>query len=328
MLTSLPMKRIALVVIALAGLASYADADAKAQEVQMTLARMLSGEISMNAGVNKLTFMNAGPWASEAIGELLKKEFNPKRRVVLVEALSMLAVPGAATEAAFGNALMSDDLTLRLAGIRGLGKIRSVRAGPALVGLLQDKVLGIRREAARALGNIGAASAGPALMKAAQSEEDPETRALMIQSVAKVGDKKQIKPLQAFLTHESESARFAAAQALCVLGDPKGVDHAKKQLSSPEVSVRAQGIALFEGAPAKVTKPLLKPLLADKDARLRASAARVMAQGGDREMADWLVLESYKASGDDRLRYEDEIEKLRLSDEERKAVLRRAKLIK
>ncbi len=322
------MTRIALLLFALLGTSVLADPEAKAQEVQLTLARMLSGELSMNAGVNKLTFMNAGPWASEAIGELLKKEFNPKRRVVLIEALSMLAVPGAATEQAFANAIMSDDLSLRIAGIRGLGKIRAVRAGPGLVVLLKDKVLGIRREAARALGVIGAASAGPALMKAAIAEEDPETRAVMLQSVAKVGDKKQVKPLQGFLTHESESARFAAAQSLCVLGDPKGLDHAKKQLASPDLSVRTQGVALFEGAPAKVTKPLLKPLLTDKDARLRATAARIMAQGGDRDMSDWLVLESYKASGDERLRYEDEIEKLRLSDEERKAVLRRAKLIK
>lgn len=327
MLTSFEMKRIPLLVLLLAGLA-FADAEGKAQEVQMTLARMLSGDISMNAAVNKLSFMNAGPWACEAIGELLKKEFNPKKRVILIEALSQLAVPGQVTESAFNSAILSDDLTLRLAGIRGLGRIRSLRATPGLVALLQDKVLGVRREAARALGNIGSASAGAPLMKAAQAEDDPETRAIMIQAVARTGDKKQIKPLQAFLTHDSESARFASAQALCVLGDAKGLDYAKKLLASPEASVRGQGVGLFEGASAKVTKPLLKPLLSDKEPKLRAAAARIMAQGGDREMSDWLVLESYKAAGDDRLKYEDEIEKLRLSDEERKAVLRRAKLIK
>ena len=150
----------------------------------------------------------------------------------------------------------------------------------------------------------------------------------MLSALELVHDQKQQKGLEAFLASDSEGTRFAAAQSLCMMGNKKGLDFAKQLLVSEDPHTRLQGVQVFDGAPAKITKPLLTPLLKDTDDRVRANAARVMAVGGEKGMADWLVIESYKVSGDRRLRYEDEIEKLRLSDEDRKAVLQRAGLMK
>ena len=134
------------------------------------LRRMTNGELSVNAGVNRLAFLNAGSWASGQIIDLLHKEFEPRKRLILVEALSSLGVASASVEAALNQALTDDDISMRMAGIRGLGKLRSPRAVPVLITLLTDKATGIRREAAKGLGSIGVAQAGAALMEAANKE--------------------------------------------------------------------------------------------------------------------------------------------------------------
>jgi hypothetical protein len=69
---------------------------------------------------------------------------------------------------------------------------------------------------------------------------------------------------------------------------------------------------------------VLEPLLKDDDRALQAAAARILYQGGDLPKLDWLVLRSFQSLGDDRLAYEKELESLRLPDDERRAILRRA----
>ncbi|HZI03703.1 MAG TPA: HEAT repeat domain-containing protein, partial [Archangium sp.] len=70
------------------------------------------------------------------------------------------------------------------------------------------------------------------------------------------------------------------------------------------------------------------PLLEDKDRPVAASAARILYQGGDKTMMSWLVLASWKAQGEEKLAYEKELETLHLADDERKALLRKAGVVK
>lgn len=298
----------------------------QAVEVRTTVSKLLSGEMSLNVGVSRLKFLGAGPWVTEQLVEALKEEANPRRRLMLVELLAALGAAGASAEAAYVTALHDDGLSMRLAGLRGLGQLRATHAGPMLLEHLHDPLVGIRREAARSLAKLKVAGAGRALVQSAQREQDLETRLVMVQSLGALGDARLAKHLEPWLASDSEATRLVAARSLCVLGSPKGVAYARQLLAAPEPDRRLQGVLLFEGAPAKSARRWLTPALDDGDAKVRANAARVLVVGGDAALADWLVLESYKASGDARPKYEAEIEKLRLTDEQRSGVLKRAGL--
>jgi HEAT repeat protein len=211
-------------------------------------------------------------------------------------------------------------------GARGLGRIKSEKGVKPLIELLASPVLGPRREAARALGEIGKPAAGGPLLKAAKTETDLDLRLMMISAAGKSGDKKQVATLEALLDDASESTRLAAGQALCAIGSPKCAQFAARLIASKDKNERFQGVMVFEGSSAKVSSSTLKPLLADADDRLRARAGRILVQGGDATGLEWLVIESAKAKGDLRLVYEDEIEKLRITDEQRQAILKKAGL--
>ncbi len=318
-----------LVALALAAPLAHAADQKKVQkllEAQQLLEHLASGQTGVNQAVNRLSFLDATTYASSALGDALKSTVEPARRGRMLEALALLAVPHPETENQLIVALLDDDVGHVRAACQALARIKSKKAVPRLRELLSARLIGSRRAAALALGAIGDPKAGGDLLKAAKLEEDPEVRALMLVSVGKAGDAKQAGGLEPFLEHSSESARNAAAQALCLLGSPRGVAHAKKLLASDDRFQRQQAVGLFDGAKLKVASPVLTPALADLDHVVRARAARILYQAGDTARLEWLVVESYKTPADQRLPYEDELERLRVSDEQRKAALTRAGL--
>jgi len=90
--------------------------------------------------------------------------------------------------------------------------VKSQAAVPKLLGLLNDKTLGVRREAARLAGR---AARPQGRRRADEGGADrgasPDTREQMLIAVGLTGDKRQIPALEHFLTESSESARFASA---------------------------------------------------------------------------------------------------------------------
>ena len=216
-----------------------------------------------------------------------------------------------------------EDGATRMEAVRGLGRIHSAAVG-LLKKLLRDSTAGVRREAAVALGALGRPSLGPTLITAAQGEAELEVRAAMLLATGQSQDSRQIRPLEVFLRGSSESTRLAAVRGLCLLGAKSGFAYAAKLLQSTEPDQRRDGLLLLEGLRAKLAHPLLTPLLADRDPRLAARAARMLYAGGEVEMEDWLVLASFHARGADKLAYEDELDTLHLTDEERTRVLKKA----
>jgi hypothetical protein len=99
---------------------------------------------------------------------------------------------------------------------------------------------------------------------------------------------------------------------------------AHKLLSSSDRYERRHGLALFEGAKAKDADKMLRPMLKDPDPAVSAIAARILYQGGDAKMLDWLVVTSARAPNSARLAYETELEQLHLADDRRKQILARA----
>jgi HEAT repeat protein len=289
-------------------------------ETDQVIAGLLRGG-SVESAVSRIEFLGEKAYAADQIMELLDESTEDDQLRDLSQALSLLAVPDA--EPALIKLAQSGDAVVRMNAAAGLGRIQS-RAANVLQALLKDASMPVRREAAKAMGRIRVPKLGAVLVRAAQVEGEPEVRAALLVAVGQSGDKKQAKALEAFLKSSSESTRVAAARGLCGLGAPAGFAFAKKLLASTDKYERRQGLALFEGFPAKNIAPALKPLLDDPDVSISAAAARILFQGGDATMLGRLVVASHKANGDAKLKIENEIEPLHLSDADRQAILKRA----
>ena len=283
---------------------------------------VLAGGANPNTIVNRFSHLGEEAYGAHELGSLMIKEPDLEKRRLMAQVVAGLASPQG--EAGLLAGLNDDDAPVRMYSAQGLGRIRSRAAGPKLAMSLADPTLGVRRDAARALGLLGEAKYGSVLAKAVKAEEDPETRAIILLALGQAGDKKQIPVLESFLANPSESARFGAAAGLCMIGAASGQKFARAQLASKDRYERMQGLVLFDGAKAKESATILEPLLKDPDRSLQAVAARILYQGGDKSKLDWLVLTSFQAVGEDRLPYEKELETLRLPDDERRAILRKA----
>lgn len=286
---------------------------------------LLNGSLPVPTATSRLRILREEAYAAGLLIDALPRVMEPRR---LRDVTAVLA--GLETRVAEPTLLRlsgHEDGAVRMYAVQGLGRLRTQRID-VLLPLLEDKSLGVRREVARALGATHNPKVGKALLSTASTEPDPQTRVLLLEAVGASGDKKQAPALKAFLDDSSESTRFAAARGLCLLGAPEGFAFARKLLASEDKLVRRQGLALYEGLPVKQSEAALRPLLEDKDRTLAAGAARVLHQGGDKTMKSWLVLASWNAQGEEKLTYEKELETLQLADDERKAILRKAGLVK
>lgn len=314
--------------VLLAGLSLAGPGPSRKQVEAMTLIdTLLRGELNANQASNRLSPMGEDAFICRSLAARLRQFGAGQawyRPAIVV--MASVAVHDEEVEHFLKGAVADDDITVRLAAIRGLGRAKSTGAVPLLEGLVGDRLVGLRRESAKALGVIGQPRSAAPLLTQAKVEADPEARAFQLQALGKVGDKRLFGELEKFLTNGSESTRLAAGQALCALADPKGFAFAKGLFASKDAFERTQGVRLFEGTPAKLSAAHLEPLLADADPSVRATAARVLYQGGQKDKLAWLVVESTKASADRRPPYERELETLGLRDDERAAILTKAGL--
>lgn len=295
-------------------------------EAVKVLDQFLSGSIALNPAINRIRYLGAENYASGEVVFAIRRTGDARQRERLLEFLASLGVRHQDVEVTFLDALKTDSVGEIIIASTGLGRSKSANAVKPLIALLPHKMVGVRREAARALGLIGKPAASAPLLKAAKTETELDVKVLMLQSAGRAGDKKQAPALEALLKDESESTRMAAGQGLCALGVPSCAKFAGTLLASQDKNERLQGVMLFEGAPAKASAPSLTPMLKDPDDKLRARAARILTEGGDVSKVEWLVIESSKANGEKRLVYEDELERLRLTDEQRQAILKKAGL--
>lgn len=308
-----------LVLSSLAGAQGLQKRLAHRAEAEALVGQLLVGE-RMEQALARLRYLGEERFAAEMLGQYVRA-VNERQRRNVAFALAGLGV--AESEPLLARLARDSDPVVRMSAAAGLGKVRS-RNARVLVPLLSDPTLGVRREAARAIGAMRSARMGKLLAEKARVEGEPEVRAALLVAVGDSGDRRQAGVLETFLKSSSESARFAAAQGLCRLGAPRGLAFARALLQSQDRYERRQGLAVLEGAPARVARPLLKPLLDGPDRTLAAAAARLLHQGGERGMLEWLVLAAHHARGDEKLALEVELEQLHLSDEARKAILLKA----
>jgi HEAT repeat protein len=296
----------------------------KRVEVEAQIQGLLQGA-PVPATVSRLRYIGEREYAADGLMAAFRKAVDDRTRRNIVAVVAGLEVRG--TEPFLARLAGDGDSTVRMYAAQGLGRLHS-RHVQVLVPLLEDKSLGVRKEAARALGASHNPAMSKRLLAVAREEPELEVRAEMLTAAGAAGDAKQAPALKEFLTSDSEGTRFAAAKGLCLLGAKEGFDFANKQLVSQDRFERRQGLELYEGVPAKKAAPVLTPLLQDPDRSLAASAARLLYQGGDKKMLEWLVVASFQANGEEKLAYEKELETLQLADDERKAILRKAGMVK
>ncbi|NVJ06270.1 HEAT repeat domain-containing protein [Myxococcus sp. AM001] len=305
---------------ALSGPASAAKRNARRADTDAVIQTVVRGG-AVPAAISRLRFLREEAYAAREIASTLRTVHEERLRRNLAAVLAGLGTRAA--EPTLAGLASDEDSAVRMYAAQGLAKLHS-RLTQVLVPLLEDKSSGVRREAARALGASRNPKMGALLVKTARKEPELEVRAALLAAVGEAGDARQGPALKEFLASDSESTRFAAARGLCRLGSPDGFAFAGKLLGSDDRFVRRQGLELYEGVSAKKASPALKPLLEDKDRVLAASAARILHEGGDASMLEWLVLASWNAKSDEKLAYERELETLQLRDDRRKAILRKA----
>jgi HEAT repeat protein len=326
LLRSIGLAVLLLAPLAFAGSPTAAKRLRARAEVNALLVELAKGGGSVQTAISRIKLTGEREYAAGEIQTHLRKLVEERTRRNFVAVLAGLEVRDA--EQTLVRLASDPDSAVRMYAAQGLARIKS-REVDALLPLLEDKSSGVRKESAKALGASGKAAVGKELLAAAKKETDLEVRAEMLVAIGKSGDAKQMPALKEFLASDSESTRFAAAKGLCQLGSPDGFTFANKLLTAGDRFVRRQGLALYEGVPAKKAESALRPLLEDKDRTLAAGAARILYQGGDKKMLDWLVLASWNAKGaEEKDSYEKELETLRLADDERKAILRKAGMVK
>lgn len=317
----LPVLRLILLALTLCSAPLFAENNAKRRgEARAEVQKLLSGG-NPQAGLSRITYLGEARYASGALMRSWPELADEALRRNVAFVLAGLHDPS--TEAFLARLVDAPDSAVRMSAAQGLGRLKSRRV-EALVPLLADGSLGVRREAAKALGLCRQKRMGKILIKAAKGEGEPEVRAAMLLAAGQCGDVKVASDLATFLTSSSESARVAAAQGLCALGDERGFAFAKKLLGSEDKYERRMGLGLFEGLPARKTRVYLEPLLRDPDKHVSAGAARVLYEGGDASKLDWLVLASHLSKPADKLIIEAQLERLMLTDERRKQILKEA----
>jgi len=303
-----------------AGRASEAKAESRRQETEKLVDQILSGQ-GVQSAVARILYLDQQPYATVTLVKALQRDPDRRAKQDIAYALSQFRVKAA--EPALMILLKEEDTSVRMTALQGLARLK-VDQPKRIIPLLKDKNMGVRRDAARVLGASGKAAGSKVLMEAARDESEPEVRAAMLIAVGDTGDRKAARGVEPFLKSSSESTRFAAAQALCRLGSPAGFAVAQKLLSSSDRYERRHGLALFEGAKAKEAEKTIRPMLRDPDPVVSATAARILYQGGDERMLDWLVVASARAPAQSKLAYEAELEQLHLADDRRKQILARA----
>lgn len=300
---------------------SSARSPAQKRSEALQQVRQILSNAALGSSVARLRFLGEEAYAVKALARALEDGLDESQRRSVATAFAMLE-----HRSAEGHLLAfteDEDPAVRMAAAEGLGRIQSKKT-ERLVPLLEDASFGVRREAARALERCGAKGHGGALLQAASVEGEPEIRVAMISAAGTSGERALIPALEPFRESSSEATRFAATRALCRLGSADALAAARALLSSEDPAERLRATALLEGVALASTRELLTPSLDDAEPRVAAAAARSLHLSGDRRMVAWLVLRSDLSEGETKLIYERELERLRVSDEERRRILRQA----
>jgi cyclophilin family peptidyl-prolyl cis-trans isomerase/HEAT repeat protein len=192
-------------------------------------------------------------------------------------------------EPVLAAALDHRDPALRLRATRAVGRLQDSTTVPALVARLTDGEVRVRREAAFALGQVGHRSAREPLA-AALGDRDPVVRLHALEALGKLLDPRATAVVTARLADRDPALRQAAAVALWRLADTTACDALLARLTESDAAVRWRVVYALEKLPLPARiGPAVAPLLADRDALVRAHAARTLGRVRARAQAGALL---------------------------------------
>ncbi|MCL2626414.1 MAG: HEAT repeat domain-containing protein [Cystobacterineae bacterium] len=281
-------------------------------------ARQLIAELQMRtcspaSAAHRMQTLGVQKGAAVLLLEMLQKPMEAPTQQRLVDLLVLLSQPISAYY--FLNSLKGEDAYLRMSAAKALGQLRVKEALPGLVSMLEDERLALRREAATALGRLKQKAAQEPLLAALQVEPEPEAREQMLWALGLLEAKKHLSVIQGFLTHSSESTRWAAARALLAMGEASGWKWLKPHLNSQESGECAQALhSLQEAVPSKSWKAealvLLRGMMQEREAPLAAQAAVLAACWGDKSARLWLEKRVEQSEGMEVSIYEEALAKV------------------
>ena len=172
------------------------------------------------------------------------------------------------------DALGSSDDSLVLESIVLVGRLKSAKAVPLLIQVIETRSPLFRSHAAESLGQIGdrrAVSTLVALLK----DADPAVRANATSALIRIPDRQALDPLRQMLSDDDDDVRVHALQALAEIGDARVVPDLLERLNDPSLEVQAAAAeALGQCGDARAVEPLLERLKSNDEAiLLRAISA-------------------------------------------------------
>jgi putative membrane-bound dehydrogenase-like protein len=214
----------------------------------------------------------AGNNSIEALAISLRESTSAEARRNALWALTRMDAPEARTAAR--DALMDQDSTVRHVAVQSISLWRDEEAGAALLSLLRDEDLQVRRNAAEALGRIGHPAAVSALLKAAE-QFDPNH--------VELGSSARILEHSIIFALIEISAREATVQGL--------------SSENPRVR-RAALLALDQMRDGRLSASVVTPLLSSTNPVLKDTADWIIGRHSDWASAlAGFFQERFKSSG-------------------------------
>ncbi len=185
------------------------------------------------------------------------------------------------------------EMTVRLAAIQALGKLRNPNAVPSIAELLKDEASNIRMEAARALGTIRDIRALNSL-NACLEDLNLYVRAAACQSMGQLENAGAIRPLIQMLGDAEPLVRGKSLEALDRLGESRLVDAYGRAFFGEQPDVTAVRSLARQGD-IRLVSPLLRRLEHpytenDKKDRLE-DVLRAIHEAGDKALSLFLCSE-------------------------------------
>lgn len=229
--------------------------------------------------------------AAQALGELedpravkplieALDDSNQWVRIVAAEALGQIRHEGSIEALIY--ALNDNSVWVRRASVVALGQIGDFTAISSLMQRLlrppdSEWPEELHDVIAKALGAIG----GPAIEGLIDALEDSDmwVSSAAARALGQIGDPQAIVPLTDLMKRDSKWSRSAATQALVQIADARAVRAALTTDEAPRAFWKLMALKEIDES----TLRQLKDLLEDPDEQIRARAAEVLGQLGDRE---------------------------------------------
>jgi HEAT repeat protein len=204
-------------------------------------------------------------------------------RRIIINALSSATEPGAIV--ILSEAARQSDPTLRMAAIKGLGRLGNRDAKPLLLLALSKGQVFDRVTAAEALLLLGDNSGVAMLRKTLNDRSDGNARAMAAVALGYAHDPALVPMLKQALVDQNIDVRLGAAAALTHYGDQGGVTYLRGAIRDPDQVTRRHAAQLFDDIAFDSGHPILVEALSSSDADVELAAVKTFGTaGGDPEV--------------------------------------------